>query len=123
MGTIELQLTQFKKVLFLVLPKKRNVGFMFVNKAMLVAAENAKIELNKFFEWADKNRTLYFAEMLYAAYVVWCQSKYNKPVFSKSELIYSFGLLSDAEREKVLKVWSQSETFGVRKNKKKAVKT
>lgn len=119
MGTIELTLTRLKKFLFFRYIKKEKIGFIFSNRAMLQAAESVNIELDKFFDWAEQNRTLYFAEMLYSAYLVWCQESYLKPVFGKSELIYAFGNVSDEKRKDVLKTWADSESFGVKKKKEK----
>lgn len=124
MGKIELTLTQYQKVFFVFhRAKKIKAGFHFCNRAMLIAAENTKIELDKFLEWAQKNQTLYFTEMLYAAYVVYCQDRYQSPEFDKSGLILSFGLLPDEKQKQVLKTWAYSEGFGVKSPKKKAVKT
>ena len=120
MGLIEVQLIRLKKFLFFRFPKKEKTGFHFCNKAILIVAENAKIELDEFFNWADANRTLYFAEMLFAAYLVYCQENYQRPKFTKGELIYSFGLLNDEQRQKVIKAWANSERFAVKEGKKKA---
>jgi hypothetical protein len=91
--------------------------------AILIACRNLKIDLDEFFDWADKNRTLYFAEMLHSAYVVYCQERYIKPVFDKQQLLFAFGLLTEDKRKEVMTVWAQSESFGVKQaNKKKVVK-
>ena len=73
MNSIELKLTHNKKVWFFYLPKKITVGFSFINQAILIACDNAGIEVDKFFEWAKKNQTLYFSEMIYATYIAYCQ--------------------------------------------------
>lgn len=123
MGTIKLTLTHLRKFWFLRIPRKIKTGFTFSNMAILIACRNLKIDLDEFFDWADKNRTLYFAEMLHSAYVVYCQERYIKPVFDKQQLLFAFGLLTEDKRKEVMTVWAQSESFGVKQaNKKKVVK-
>jgi len=122
MGRIELILTHFRKFWFLRFPAKIKVGFLFWNEAILFVAREMKIELKDFFEWAEKNQTLYFTEMLYASYLVWCKENYVKPKLSKRELVYSFSLLSESKQKEVLKVWQESESFGVKEEKKKVKK-
>lgn len=119
MGKIELKLTRFKKFLFFRIAKKEKVGFHFINRAMLIASENLNIDIDDFFDWADKNRTLYFAELMYSAYLTWCQDNYKEPVFNKQSLLFSFGLLEESDKKKIFETWSRSESFGVKKSKKK----
>ena len=122
MGTIELTLTQIKKFWFLAFRKKVKVGFSFTNIAMLICARNLKIDLDDFFDWAEKNQTLYFSEMLYAAYLAFCQSRYIKPQLTKKELLSGFSELDEDKQKEVLTVWRDSESFGVKKDKKKVKK-
>lgn len=119
MGRIELILTHFRKFWFLRFPVKIKVGFLFWNEAILYAAREMKIELKDFFEWAQKNQTLYFTEMLYASYLVWCKENFIKPKLNKKELIYSFSLLPESKQKELMKTWSESESFGVKEEKKK----
>jgi len=122
MGTIELTLTRFIKFWFLRFKSKTKVGFCFWNEAILFTARRLNIELDSFFDWAKKNQTLYFSEMLYSAYEVWCKENYQKPLFNKSELLISFSLLPEKKQKKIMKVWQESESFGVKESKKKVAK-
>jgi hypothetical protein len=122
MGEIELYLTHFRKFWFLRFPVKIKVGFLFWNEAILFVAREMKIELKDFFEWAEKNQTLYFTEMLYASYLVWCKENFVKPKLSKRELVYSFSTLPESKQKELMKVWSESESFGVKEEKKKVKK-
>jgi hypothetical protein len=81
-----------------------------------------KIELKDFFSWAEKNQTLYFTEMLYASYLVWCKENFVKPKLSKRELVYSFSTLPESKQKELMKVWQESESFGVKEEKKKVKK-
>jgi hypothetical protein len=122
MGRIELILTHFRKFWFIRIPVKIKVGFLFWNEAILLVAREMKIELKDFFSWAEKNQTLYFTEMLYASYLVWCKENFVKPKLSKRELVYSFSTLPESKQKELMKVWSESESFGVKEEKKKVKK-
>jgi hypothetical protein len=124
MGTIELQLTQFRRFGFVHYKRKLKVGFCFWNEAILQTSRRVKIKLDDFFKWAETNQTIYFSEMLYSAYVVWCKEKYQVPELDKKQLLRGFADLSESEQKEILNVWQESESFGVKDlgNKKKVTK-
>lgn len=122
MGTIELILTHFRKFWFLRFKSKIKVGFCFWNDAILLTCRNMKIELKDFFQWAEKNQTLYFSEMLYAAYLIWCKENYHRPSLSKQDLLYSFSIAKIEDQKAVMQTWRDSESFGVKEDKKKVIK-
>lgn len=122
MGEYELKLTRLKKFWFIRIPVKIRVGFLFWNEAIIICSRDLKIELKDFFDWAEKNNTLYFTQMLFAAYILWCKENYKKPALSKHELIYAFTTLPEDKQKELMMVWKDSESFGVKQEKKKVKK-
>ena len=94
--------------------KFRQAGFSFTNKATLILAENIGKKIDEVPKWVDENRTLYFSEMLYAAYLAYCQENYTKPVFSKEKLIQGYLRLDESEQKRIVGAWNESVTFGAK---------
>lgn len=122
MGEIELILSKVCKFWFFQYTKKVRTGFLFTNKAFLILSENIKLSLDDLFDWSEKNQTLYFLEMLYAAYLNYCQTKYQRPALNKQELSLAFAILPEEKRKNIIAVWGNAENFGLEKSKKKQVK-
>jgi len=120
MGTIEIKLQYYRNLLFFRIKSKLTVGFHFWNEAILIACRNAGIETKDFFSWAEKNQTIYFTEQLFAAYLLWCRENYKRPKLTKQELIYGFSNAPEKLQKQVVRVWRDSENFGVKQDKKKA---
>lgn len=94
--------------------RKRQAGFSFTNHATLILSQNVGIDLSELPEWAKKNQTIYFAEMLYAAYLAWSQENYKKPIFSKQKISEGFTKLSETEQKSIISVWNDSLTLGAK---------
>lgn len=118
-GKIEIKLPYFKRFLFLRFKAKIKAGFLFWNEAILITCRNVGIDMKDFFTWAEKNQTLYFSEQLYGAYLLWCRENYTKPKLTKQDLLWGFSNADEADQKKVMETWKESESFGVRDDKKK----
>lgn len=92
----------------------RRAGFSFTNHATLILANNLNKTIDEVNEWARQNRTLFINEMFYAAYVAWCQENYTRPVFSKTKIAQGFLRLDLEDQNKIMKVWTDSTTFGAK---------
>lgn len=122
MGKIEIILSKVKKVWFIQYTRKVRTGFLFTNKAFLILSENTGKTLDELFDWSEKNQTLYFLEMLYAAYLNYCQSNYKMPELNKQELSLSFAILPENDKKKIIETWANAENFGLEQSKKKQMK-
>lgn len=69
--------------------------------------------INDVMKWADKNRNIFMAEMLWAAYLANCQENYKKPVFDKARFLQGYAKLPDSEQKRIIECWNESKEFGV----------
>jgi hypothetical protein len=114
-GRITIPIPYQTKVFGLSFFRKRQAGFSFTNHATLLISQHTGVELSKVPEWAKENKTLYFIETLYAAYIAWCQENYKSPVFDKQRLMVGFNQLDEDRQKMIVKVWNESTTFGAKK--------
>lgn len=94
--------------------RKRQAGFSFTNHATLILSQNIGVDISELPEWAKKNQTLYFAEMLFAAYLAWSQENYKKPIFTKQKISEGFTKLSEYDQKSIIKAWNESLTMGAK---------
>ena len=99
--------------------RNRQAGFSFSNATTLILAQNIGIELSELAKWAKENQTLYFLEMLWAAYVSHCQETYTKPVFTKKKLAEGINKLPEGELKRIVAVWNDSMKIGAKEISKK----
>jgi hypothetical protein len=99
--------------------RNRQAGFSFSNHATLILSQNIGIDLADLPKWAKENHTLYAAEMMYSAYLAYCQENYKKPVFSKKKLSEGINRLSEDDLKRIISTWNDSAKIGVKEVVKK----
>lgn len=94
--------------------KSRQAGFSFNNRATLILSENVNRTIDQLPKWIEENRTLYFSEMLYAAYLSHCQETYTKPKFSREKLTQGYLRLSEEDQKRIIKAWNEANSTGAK---------
>ena len=99
--------------------RNRQAGFSFSNHATLILSQNIGIDLADLPKWAKENQTMYAAEMMYSAYLAYCQENYQKPVFSKKKLSEGISRMSDEDLKRIITAWNDSVSIGAKQIVKK----
>lgn len=108
------------KVIGLWLNIGHEIGFSFTNMAMYLFHDANGFKTSKDYQdWiATRNETILVNEMLYYAYVAYCQLNRKKVKFTKEQIQKGILLSSMEVQAKIMKCWSESETFGQSAKKK-----
>lgn len=98
----------------------REIGFSFTNMTLYLFRDANGFKTSKDYqEWiATRNETILISEMLYYAYLAYCHHNIKKDKFTKEQIQKGIALADMVVKEKILRVWSNSDTFGQGSKKK-----
>lgn len=99
----------------------REIGFSFTNMALYLFRDANGFKTSKDYQdWiAQRNETILVSEILYFAYLAYCHHNLKKDKFTKEQIQKGIVLCDMVVKERILKVWSNSETFGAKKKLQK----
>lgn len=102
---------------------KREIGFLFTNLSIYLFREDNEIATSEDWNtWTKKHgEAKLFNEMIFHAAVAFCMQHELKRNFTKENLSIALSAAPDTDKEKIVKCWKQSQSFGLKDEKKKTI--
>ncbi len=123
--TLILSLPYPVKFLGLTISRPRKIGFLFTNLSMFLFRENNDLKTSDDYKkWAaqyGENRLI--SEMIYAAGQAYCMTFGVKQNYTKSLLTVAIAASEEEQQLQLIQAFQRSQTFGVKSEKKKNLKS
>lgn len=118
--TIVVRLPHPVKIMGIIVHIKRKIGFSFTNMAIYLFRDAMGFKTSKDYQqWVEQHgENKLIGEVLYYSAIAYCQLNKKRENFTKSGLSKAIAVSDPQISVDIMKVWANSETFGLSSKKK-----